>query len=63
MGTTKILDVRLEQMEHNGGNNARAETEAERKWQEDTHGRLDLVLLEFHTLFTSFLHLHLHLKA
>ena len=25
----------------------RAETEAGRKWQEDTHGRLDLVLLKF----------------
>ena len=33
------------------GTIVRAETEAGRKWQEDTHGRLDLVLLNIPHIF------------
>ena len=37
----------------------RAETEAGRKWQEDTHGRLDLVLLKFLTFYIFYVNLTL----
>ena len=36
------------------GTIVRAETEAGRKWQEDTHGRLDLVLLNIPHIFNFF---------